>query len=279
MPWYEIVGLVLLGFVVGGYGSMVGVGGGFILTPIFLLAHIAPKDAAGTSLAVVLANAASGTWSYFRQKRIDMYTALVFAAAGIPGAILGALIDQYIPHRTFAVMYALLCTVVGARLLITADPRRRPVDGKKAASGAERAPARGTIVRNLVDAEGVRYTYRYNLGWGIALSFGVGFLASIFGIGGGVVHVPAMVYLFSFPAHIAIATSTVIIALTSLFGTASHAYYGDVLYAPAIVVSVGAVLGAQAGAKLARTIKPAPLLRLLSIALLTAAVTLIYRAL
>lgn len=279
MPWYEIVGLVLLGFVVGGYGSMVGVGGGFILTPIFLLAHIAPKDAAGTSMAVVLANAASGAWSYFRQKRADVHTALVFAAAGIPGAILGALIDQYIPRRTFAVLYALLCAVVGAHILITADPRRRPVDGATTATGVERERAWGTIVRDFVDAEGTRHTYSYSLYWGIALSFGVGFLASIFGIGGGVVHVPAMVYLFSFPAHVAIATSTVIIALTSLFGAASHAYYGDVLYAPAIAVAVGAVLGAQVGARLARTIKPAPLLRLLSIALLSAAATLIYRAL
>ena len=64
--------------------------------------------------------------------------------------------------------------------------------------------------------------------------------ASAFGIGGGLVQVPAMVYLFAFPPHVATATSTLIIACTSLFGTASHALFGDVRWAPALLVAIGA---------------------------------------
>ncbi|MBV8171156.1 MAG: sulfite exporter TauE/SafE family protein, partial [Candidatus Eremiobacteraeota bacterium] len=110
----------------------------------------------------------------------------------------------------------------------------------------------------------------------IAVSAFNGFLASMFGIGGGVVQVPAMVYLFGFPAHIAVATSQLVIAITAAFGTATHAYYGDILWLPALLLGVGAIAGAQLGAHLAARMQPGPLMRWFSLAVLFAALYLIY---
>ena len=87
-----------------------------------------------------------------------------------------------------------------------------------------------------------------------------------------------MVYLFGFPAHVATATSTLIIASTSLFGTASHALFGDVRWTPALLVAVGAVIGAQIGARLAKRIEAAPLMRLLAIGVLITAIKLLWNA-
>ena len=61
----------------------------------------------------------------------------------------------------------------------------------------------------------------YNWKLGVLCSVGVGFLASILGIGGGIVHVPFMVYVLNFPVHVAIATSTCILAVSSLAGLVS----------------------------------------------------------
>ncbi len=271
MPWYEFLGFIALGLVVGTYGTMVGVGGGFLMVPVFLFMHQPARVAAGTSLVVVLANAASGTLQYLRQRRVDLRSGLIFSIAGVPGAILGAYADQHIPHRLFTILFGVLLLGVGLRILLT----REKVE-TEASQAAREAPAQsGQFASDFVDAHGVRHQYRFNLLGGIAISAATGFLASLFGIGGGIVQVPAMVYLFGFPAHVAAATSQFIIALTALVGSVSHVYYGDVLPLPALALAIGAVGGAQIGAQLALRMKAAPLMRWLSIAVLFAAIYLI----
>lgn len=277
-------GLVLLGVFAGGYGTMVGLGGGFLLVPAFLLLGFDSRVAAGTSMAVVLANAASGSISYLRQKRVDVRTAVIFAVAGIPGAWLGAFVDQWIPQRLFSGLFAALLAWVGIRLLTTGTRSHEELV-EEAHRDDEPRPGllhdtpRGIVSRDFVDAQGIRHTYRYNLAAGFAVSLGAGFIASAFGIGGGLVQVPAMVYLFGFPPHIATATSTLIIASTSLFGTISHAMYGDVRWGEALLVAAGAIVGAQIGARLAKRIQAAPLMRLLAIGVLVTAVKLLWNAL
>ena len=74
--------LCLLGVGVGAFGTLVGAGGGFVLTPVLLLLY--PHDSARTltaiSLAVIFFNAASGTVAYARQRRTDFRSGIVFAA-------------------------------------------------------------------------------------------------------------------------------------------------------------------------------------------------------
>ena len=252
MTWFEGAGLVALGFFVGAYGTLVGVGGGFFLVPVLLFMHNPSRIAAGTSLAVVFANAASGTVSYLRQRRVDIRTGVVFAIAGIPGAFLGAYVDQRIPHRAFTLLFAALLAIVAARLFFGPSVARRNAQGPPEAMKS------------------------YSVVAASAIAVGVGFIASMFGIGGGIIQVPSMVYLFGFPAHVATATSQFTIAFTALFGTISHMYYGDVLAVPAALLAVGAIAGAQLGAHLSTRIRADRLLRWLSLAVIFAAMYLIF---
>jgi uncharacterized membrane protein YfcA len=251
----EAAAFIALGVAAGTYGTLIGVGGGVLIVPVLLFAHVAPKDAAGTSMAVVLANAASGSLSYVRQRRVDVRAGIIFALAGLPGALLGALADQYVPRRLFSFLFALLLAFVGARLFV------RPGQDM----GGEAA---------IADA---RHTVGFRPWLAAAIGLGAGFAASMFGIGGGIVFVPSMIYLFSFPAHVATATSTFIIALTAIFGTASHAYYHDVLWGPAILIAVGAIAGAQIGVRIAPRVRVPHLMRLFSLAVLLAALWLFYK--
>lgn len=90
---FAYIGLISLGFIVGTYGTLIGAGGGFVLMPILLILY--PRESAdrltAISLAVVFFNALSGSGAYARMKRIDYKSGLMFAAATIPGAIIGAL--------------------------------------------------------------------------------------------------------------------------------------------------------------------------------------------
>jgi uncharacterized membrane protein YfcA len=78
--------LCLLGFAVGVFGTLVGAGGGFILTPVLLLVypHSTPELITGISLVVVFFNATSGTAAYARQRRVDYRSGIIFAACTLP---------------------------------------------------------------------------------------------------------------------------------------------------------------------------------------------------
>lgn len=243
------LGLVAFGLAVGAYGTLIGAGGGFLIVPMLLLVwHLPPAQAAGTSLAVVFLNAIAGSISYARHKRIDYRAGLWFAAATLPGSIGGAFLAKYFSGRAFDITFALLLLSVAAFLLW------KPVRGDTA---GERQP--------------------YSLMLGIAISFFVGFVSSALGIGGGILHVPAMIHLLHFPAAIAAATSVFILMISSAVGAGTHITLGNVLFVPAALMGVGVIVGAQVGAAIAKRVKGAVVVRLLSIALIGVAIRLLLR--
>jgi uncharacterized membrane protein YfcA len=261
--------LALLGFGVGIFGTLVGAGGGFILTPVLLLLY--PGDSAATitsiSLLVVFFNAASGSIAYARMRRIDYRSGTRFALVALPGAVAGAFAVRYVPIRAFD---AIMAFVLGAAAVTVI--RLRP--------HAERPIPRGeTRPRHLVDSEGHAFDYRVAIRRGTGYSVVVGFLSTFLGIGGGVLHVPLLVGTLGFPMHIATATSHYVLVFVSGTGTLTH-LVGGVL-APgeglrrAIALSVGVLPGAQVGAKLSKRLAGPTIRRLLGVALLALALRLL----
>ena len=102
---------------------------------------------------------------------------------------------------------------------------------------------------------------------GIILSMFVGFISSIFGIGGGIIHVPVMIYALAFPPHMATATSHFVLAVSSFMGVTSHIFLNHIVWIPALAVGFGAVIGAQIGARLSKKTKPRSIILLLCISL------------
>jgi uncharacterized membrane protein YfcA len=98
--------LCLLGFAVGVFGTLVGAGGGFILTPVLLLVYpqSTPALITAISLVVVFFNAGSGSIAYARQKRIDFRSGSVFAVCTLPGSILGVLLADKVSRPGFDVI-------------------------------------------------------------------------------------------------------------------------------------------------------------------------------
>ena len=267
------IGYVVFGFAVGIYGTLVGAGGGFVIVPFLLLVrHARPEQAAGTSLAVVFLNALSGTVAYARQRRVDYASGIWFAAATVPGAVLGAYGARAFSGRAFDLVFGGLLLAVAAVLLW------RPLPAAGATAGS---PARGRawwpVERRLADAAGGVFRYRYDRVWGILLSFVVGYASSVLGVGGGIVHVPALVYLLGFPAHVATATSHFILAVTAGVGTLSHAALGHVFFLPAGLMGLGAVLGAPVGARLSRNLHGGWIVRGLAVALAAVGIRLLAR--
>ncbi|MBV8431542.1 MAG: sulfite exporter TauE/SafE family protein [Solirubrobacterales bacterium] len=260
--------LCLLGFGVGVFGTLVGAGGGFILTPVLLLVY--PNDSpaliTAISLVVVFFNAGSGTLAYVRQGRVDFRSGVVFAACTLPGAVVGVLLADKISRPTFDVIMGIVLAVLALWLF----------RGREEPRGHEQG--RGSP-RTITDREGKEYRYRANVKLGAALSVVVGFLSSFLGIGGGVVHVPLLVALLGFPTHIATATSHFVLAVMALVATITHVLAGTFHHGVglrrAAALSVGVVFGAQLGAKLSRRLSGGAIQRLLATGLLALSLRLI----
>lgn len=270
----EIIAFLVFGVVVGAYGTLVGAGGGFIIVPALLLVyHATPQQASGTSLAVVFFNALSGTLAYIKQGKVDFRTGWRFALATVPGAIVGVYLQTFFSGRFFSALFGLMLIVIAVFLNLRPHATRATLHR----FGGGMLPP-GYVHRTLVDAHGERYEYAFNLRGGIALSFVVGFLSSILGIGGGIIHVPAMVFLFDFPAHLATATSHFVLAITSLVGSVGNLAAERILYGPAAAMAVGAIGGARLGAALSRRVNGPLIVRVLSFALIVVGLRLLYGA-
>jgi hypothetical protein len=261
--------LVGLGVVVGGFGTIIGVGGGFILVPVLLLAYPDDDPAIITSisLAVVFFNALSGSLGYARLRRTDYRTGLTFALATVPGAIVGAAATNWLPRQAFDLTFGLLLIAVSIYIATRAG----------ATSGRRLASLRPSAQRSLTDSAGVTYAYSFNRELGITISFFVGFIASFLGVGGGIIHVPAMVSLLNFPAHVATATSQFILVFTALTGTVVHIVDGSLAegWARMTALAVGVVAGAQIGTRLSGRLPAGAIVRLLAGALFVVAIRLI----
>jgi uncharacterized protein len=263
--------LIALGVAIGAYGTMVGSGGGFLIVPLLLLGwHLTPAQAAGTSLTVVFFNAAVGSYHYARQKRVDYKSGIWLAIATLPGSVAGAFLARYFSGRTFHVVFGVVLLAIAAMLMWR--PVARVETGEHPVHAAR---PWWCIARRVVDKEGHVFEYEYNVIYGVVLSFFVGFLSSILGIGGGIIHVPALIHLLFFPAHIAAATSHFILAISTLVGASTHVALGNVLFGPAALMGIGVIAGAQIGARWAKKAKGATTVRLLSVALIVVGIRLL----
>ncbi len=251
---------VPLGFVIGAYGALIGAGGGFMLVPLLLLLYPEenPDLITGISLAVVFANTLSGSLAYGRMKRIDYKSGIIFSMATIPGAILGALGTAYVSRRLFDAIFGFLMIAGSAFLLVR--PTRISAPESKTSNNFK---------RTLVEADGTAHTFSYNPAVGIGLSLFVGFLSSFLGVGGGFIHVPALVHLLRFPVHIATATSHFILAIMTLTGTLVHVMTGVFSRGvqTTIFLAIGVLVGAQLGARLSTRVEGSWIIRALAVAL------------
>jgi uncharacterized membrane protein YfcA len=254
-------GLVLLGVVVGAYGTMIGAGGGFVLVPILLLLYPdrPPELITSISIGVVFFNAISGTFAYIRHRRIDYLGANTFALATIPGAIAGTFATAYVPRTIFNVIFAVVLLIGAFVLIVRPEPR---VVG--------RTNRRGEVVRMITDRHGDTFIFSYNLWLGIFISSAVGFLAALLGIGGGLIHVPVMIQVLHFPAHIATATSHYILTVTAGTSATVHLIQGNYEggYWETIALAAGVIIGAQIGALLSARVHGIVIVRLMAVALL-----------
>ena len=242
MPDYLIwPGLLLLGAGVGIYGTLIGVGGGFLLVPILLYLYpdLPHESITALSLGVVFFNALSGSQAYARQRRIDYEAGLIFAITTIPSAVIGALATGLLAADVFEVGFAVLLVVAAVWLQVPHPTALRTAP-----------PAPRMRRHSITDADNFTYVFSFDPWLALFLGFTIGVGAALFGVGGGIFLVPAMVLLMRIPSHIATSTSTFVLMFTGATGALVHLVSGHFggLAAEELSLAVGSLIGAQFGA-------------------------------
>ncbi|MCP8306271.1 MAG: sulfite exporter TauE/SafE family protein [archaeon] len=260
----EFVALLLIGVAIGAFGVLVGAAGGFLTVPLLISGFVLePRIAVGTSLLFMFSSTLSGSIAYSRQGRVDFRIGLLFATLTIPGSILGAHITGYFEPNLFKILFATIL------LLASIFPVVKPIEESVIPK------LRNGYVRTLTDRYRKNWEYVVDLPRGLLFSLAIGFASSIFGIGGGLIYVPVMIFLLGFPTHISVATSRFIVTFITLAGFLSHASLGNVQYDFAIPMALGGVIGGQVGAMISRKTRGTIIQRLLGLTLILVAAKLI----
>jgi uncharacterized protein len=262
--------LVFIGLIIGAFGTLLGVAGGFLLVPILLFMYPGDTPSTITSITLTVAffNALSGSFAYARLKRIDYRSGLMFSIMAVPGAILGAYVLRFLDRQVFEYVFSSVLVLVAIYLLFR--PRRKAHPD---------SILKKQTVRKIIDSHGNVHEYSFSMPLSMIIAFFVGVVAGLLGIGGGIIHVPAMTQIMAFPIYIATATSHFVVAISTLAAIFTHV--ADGTYSTdlgrVLALSVGAIVGAQIGARLSHRVGGVLIVRLLAIGLIIVAVRLLIK--
>jgi len=208
----------LVGFSLG----LVGGGGSILAVPllVFLVGVGSPHVAIGTAAVAVAANALIGLVQHARAGHVRWPCAALFSTLGVAGAWLGAKLGQSVDGRLLLGLFAVLMAVVAALMLLR----------RNAAGGA------GAPHLSLSNAPRLA---------GAGLS--VGALSGFFGIGGGFLIVPGLVFSAGFPMAYAVGTSLVAVSAFGITTAASYALSGLVDWGIAALFIAGGAAGSFLG--------------------------------
>lgn len=271
MEWFI---LLLIGLTAGTVGSLMGLGGGIIVVPSLMLLSgylsilngITPQVVVGTSLLIMIFTGLSATLAYIKQKKVDYTSGLIFLIGSIPGALFGVFLNKHIDAGKFLIFFGIFVLFVSVILMVRKYLKPLKVSRKG-------------MRRTVINEVGQEVEYGLIPYIAIPISFIIGMFSGLFGIGGGTLMVPAMILIFGFPPHIAVATSMFILFFASIASSISHIALGNVNWLYAIALVPGAWFGGKLGAYINSKMKSDSLVNLLRIFLIIVGIRLIWQGL
>lgn len=265
--------LVAIGYFIGIIGTLLGVGGGFLLLPtlMFIFSKKPHEIIVASTMTVIMVNAIFGVISYSRLGRINYKAGIIFAFAAVPFAVLGSVLTTYIPGTIFKIALGILLFAGAIFMFMGKDNIKSNIKNIKR--------SKFLIEGKYIDgSEEVKWNYDARKGFGIS---GIAsFFASLMGIGGGVFHVPAMVKILGFPIGVAAATSQFIIVFMSSTSFVTHLASGNLNgeFKLVLLLCLGTIPGAFTGVKLSRIISSKWIVRIFAIIMVIVSIQVIYSA-
>ena len=245
----------IIGFIMG----LVGVGGGFLLTPIMMFLGIPSPVAVASVANQLVAPSISGVLSHWKKGNVDFKMGTVLLVGGVFGSSIGVILFNYLAKigqldLVIRSSYVIFLSLIGSMMfaesmrLILRKRRGKVTRGKL---------HQHTWLHGLPFKTRFRKSKLYiSIILPILIGMLVGVLAAIMGIGGGFIIVPAMIYLLGMPTSLVVGTSLfqiIFVAANTTILQASQNQTVDIVLATLLLL--GSVAGVQIGAKFTNVLK------------------------
>lgn len=242
----EVLVLILIGLLASILGALVGIGGGVIVVPALMyfgmtlgiLPLITPQTAVGTSSMLLIFTGMSAMISYARNNQVDKQNGTLFLIGLMPGAFAGSYASSLFTADSFNLYFGIFLIFISILLMI-----RNKIKPMKVFQNPK-------YLKPHRDNLGNVYHYGFPPYVAIAITFCVGFVTGLFGIGGGVLMTPLMLMVFRMPPTIAIGTSMMMVFFSGVSSAFGHVLQNNVVYFYILLLVPAAIVGAGIGVKI-----------------------------
>ena len=268
----SIITILILSFIVGFLSGLFGIGGGFLMTPVLIFLGIPPAFAVANEANNILGTSVSGALTHWFRKTLDYKMGLFVVFGGILGTIVGITIFSYlkaigIVNIIISLAYIYMLVMIGT--LMFAKGWKELSDLKKK-----------IVVRRKVHhhywIHGLPFRIRFHKSRlyesaivPIMLGFIVGIFASIMGVGGAFLMVPAMIYIIGMPTKLVPGTSLFVTIFITAFVVIGHALqFQTIDFILVSILLTGSIVGVHLGLKAAEKLNASEYKTLLAVLLL-----------
>ena len=272
--------ILFLSFVVGFLSGIFGVGGGFLMTPFLIFLGIPPTYAVANEANNILASSTSGSLTHWFKNTLDYKMGFMIVLGGIVGTIIGIFTFTYFKeigkiNLIISLSYMYVLATIGTLMLIEGvaeiDRARRKIFLKKKLHShywIHGLPFRMKFKKSQLYESALTP---------IILGLIVGFIASIMGVGGAFLLVPAMIYIIGMPTKLVPGTSLFVTIFVTAFVTILHAFnYQSIDIVLVITLISGSIIGIQVGIKVGTYLKASELKTLMAILFLAVGIAVAY---
>ncbi len=242
----QIITMVLIGIFAGIVTGLTGASGVMVVVPLVnLLLNFPVHEAIGTSLMVDIIASLAASYTYYKHHNVDLKSGIWIAIGSILGAQLGTIFAAKMPEFGLGGAFGIFLILMGA------------VIWKKGLDRESIAKRFGKVVKFKTKTQRILTA--------LILGFIVGIMTGIFGAGGGAMIFLILVFVLNFPLHLAVGTSTLIMAITATSGVVGYALHGSINPLAGLIIGFSAACGSIGSARFASRVNEESLAKAIGI--------------
>ena len=247
----EIIQFMLIAVLAGFLGSLVGLGGGIIITPaLTILFGIDIKYAIGASIVAVIATSSGSAIAFVKDHISNMRVGMLLEVFTTAGGVVGALMAGIFSSKLLYIFFSLiLLNSFYGMLKKTGLITKLKKEEEKVVNDkyADRYKLNSTYYDK---ATGKTVAYNVtNVPQGSLVMFGAGFASGLLGIGSGAFKVVALDSYMKLPIKVSTATSNFMMGVTATASALIYFFNGTINPAIAAPIAIGTLIGSRTGAK------------------------------
>ncbi len=257
MTLSAVIILSLAGLVSGVLAGFLGIGGGTLLVPVLVQLGFVPVQATATSSLAILVTSSAGSVQNWRMGFLNLKQIVLLGAPAVVTAVLGTIVGDRLPPALLLAGFGLLLL---SNLYLVSLKKRVVLSAQLRDPRMGTGPAINPLLARIVTG------------------LTAGFMAGLFGVGGGVILVPLQILLLGESIKSAVRTSLGVIVITSVAACAGHALNQNIDWVAGLILGVGGLIGVQVSTRYLPKLSDQTVTQLFRIMLLLLSVYIFWQA-